>query len=285
MSTSGSCRFRLLIAVATAALLLTTAAAADAAGHLSKNCVPGGPGVGDKYYPTYGNGGYDVRHYDLDIAYDPATDRLDGRGVDQREGHPEPVQLQPRPRRARGARRRGRRPARNVDAAAARSSPSRPRRPLKAGQRFEVEVTYDGVPVEFVLPGLRHPDRLHGDARRRDRRRAARGRGGVVPGERPPDRQGVLLVRRHGARRLRGRRQRRSCATATSAAARRPGSGRPASRWRRTSPRSTSASGTSTVAHGERAAGLRRGRLGDHRRPARRRSTPRWRARARSSTC
>jgi aminopeptidase N len=27
---------------------------------------------------AYGNGGYDVRHYDLDVSYEPATDRLEG---------------------------------------------------------------------------------------------------------------------------------------------------------------------------------------------------------------
>jgi aminopeptidase N len=41
--------------------------------------VAGAAGVGDPYYPTDGNGGYDVRHYRLDLRYDPASDRLDGR--------------------------------------------------------------------------------------------------------------------------------------------------------------------------------------------------------------
>ncbi|HEY6706653.1 MAG TPA: M1 family metallopeptidase [Actinomycetota bacterium] len=39
---------------------------------------PGAPGVGDPYFPNYGNGGYDVRHYLLKVAYDPPTDRLTG---------------------------------------------------------------------------------------------------------------------------------------------------------------------------------------------------------------
>ncbi len=42
---------------------------------------PGAPGVGDPYFPLDGNGGYDVRHYDLDVAYDPATDQLTGRAT------------------------------------------------------------------------------------------------------------------------------------------------------------------------------------------------------------
>ena len=40
--------------------------------------TPGAPGVGDPYYPLDGNGGYDVRHYDLDLTYDPETDELSG---------------------------------------------------------------------------------------------------------------------------------------------------------------------------------------------------------------
>jgi aminopeptidase N len=33
--------------------------------------VAGAPGVGDAYYPLYGNGGYDVGNYDLAVRYDP----------------------------------------------------------------------------------------------------------------------------------------------------------------------------------------------------------------------
>src|SRR6478735_11410320 len=38
----------------------------------------GRPGIGDSLYPTYGNGGYDVRHYDIGIGYDPTTRKLTG---------------------------------------------------------------------------------------------------------------------------------------------------------------------------------------------------------------
>ena len=40
--------------------------------------TPGAGGVGDPYYPRDGNGGYDVQHYLLDVAYDPSTDLLTG---------------------------------------------------------------------------------------------------------------------------------------------------------------------------------------------------------------
>ncbi len=39
---------------------------------------PGSPGLGDPYFPDYGNGGYDVDHYDVRLRYEPATDRLSG---------------------------------------------------------------------------------------------------------------------------------------------------------------------------------------------------------------
>ncbi|MHB9857789.1 M1 family metallopeptidase [Streptomyces sp. YIM S03343] len=58
-------------ALAAASLLL--AVPASAAGY-----APGAPGIGDAYYPYYGNGGYDVSHYDLRLKYQPATDELEG---------------------------------------------------------------------------------------------------------------------------------------------------------------------------------------------------------------
>ncbi|WP_433295599.1 M1 family metallopeptidase [Actinoplanes sp. CA-030573] len=39
---------------------------------------PGAAGIGDAYYPDYGNGGYDVDHYDIRLHYQPATDELAG---------------------------------------------------------------------------------------------------------------------------------------------------------------------------------------------------------------
>ena len=42
---------------------------------------PGAPGLGDPYFPLDGNGGYDVKHYMLEITYDPATDVLTGKAT------------------------------------------------------------------------------------------------------------------------------------------------------------------------------------------------------------
>ena len=69
-------KFAVLAAVSTC--LAAWPAAALAGDHVLKRFGPGAPGIGDPYFPLDGNGGYDVRHYDLDVAYDPATDVLRG---------------------------------------------------------------------------------------------------------------------------------------------------------------------------------------------------------------
>ena len=38
----------------------------------------GASGIGDPYFPLAGNGGYDVTAYDIQIRYDPPTDRIEG---------------------------------------------------------------------------------------------------------------------------------------------------------------------------------------------------------------
>ena len=40
--------------------------------------TPGAPGLGDPYYPTLGNGGYDALHYDLKLAIDVETGAVEG---------------------------------------------------------------------------------------------------------------------------------------------------------------------------------------------------------------
>jgi aminopeptidase N len=41
----------------------------------------GSSGTGDPYFPLQGNGGYDVRHYDITFSYDPGTRRMAGSTV------------------------------------------------------------------------------------------------------------------------------------------------------------------------------------------------------------
>ncbi|MDQ1618283.1 MAG: hypothetical protein QOE19_852 [Actinomycetota bacterium] len=60
--------------LATVALTGLTAAPALASTH-------GARGAGDRYFPLQGNGGYDVKHYDLRLRYDPASRHLRARTI------------------------------------------------------------------------------------------------------------------------------------------------------------------------------------------------------------
>src|SRR6201999_1932867 len=62
-------RTSLLVICALTIGLVTAATPAYAASQFS----PGAPGTGDPYFPDMGNGGYDVGHYDIRLAFDPAT--------------------------------------------------------------------------------------------------------------------------------------------------------------------------------------------------------------------
>jgi aminopeptidase N len=143
-----------------ALLLAATVGAAQAKPHAAKanGCLPGqpvgAPGIGDAYYPTYGNGGYDVRRYELDVNYNPATQLID-RG------------------KATIAARATQSVCRfnldfvgfdierlEVDGERAKWSRDEheltitPRHALERGRPFEVFVRYSGEPTEFVIPGL-----------------------------------------------------------------------------------------------------------------------------------
>lgn len=65
-------RFAPVALTVTSVLLALTACSGGVQG------TPGGSGVRDPYFPKAGNGGYDVTHYDLDLAYDPDDRHLTG---------------------------------------------------------------------------------------------------------------------------------------------------------------------------------------------------------------
>ncbi|MGV9247418.1 M1 family metallopeptidase [Streptomyces sp. NPDC003710] len=69
MALSRSARLGTLAAAAASFLVIAASSAPS----------PGADGIGDSYFPQLGNGGFDARHYALDIAYDPGSGRLDGR--------------------------------------------------------------------------------------------------------------------------------------------------------------------------------------------------------------
>ena len=59
-------------------LVVATALALPLGAAVAAPTTAGSPGIGDPYYPDYGNGGYDVGHYNVHVGYTPAGDRLTG---------------------------------------------------------------------------------------------------------------------------------------------------------------------------------------------------------------
>ena len=182
--TVGNLRLGLVVLIA----LVLAAGVASASGGGFR---PGAPGAGDPYFPLDGNGGYDVKHYVLDVDLRPGD----------------------RPPRRQGARSRPARrrtcPASTSTSTGSRSSRSRStaggrlvarrrrahrhadRRVCRKHADFTTVVRYDGIPETIETSSAQ---RLHPHRRRHARRRsAARGRH-LVPGERPPERQGGVHV-------------------------------------------------------------------------------------------
>jgi aminopeptidase N len=153
MDTSRSSRCRFAATVVAAAVVFGAPGAADARGAPPQgDCNAGAPGVGDRYYRTYGNGGYDVRRYDLDVVYNPVSDVLDGRArirATTTEAlcsfNLDLVGLEVRSVQVNGV------PA--TWTRAGQELTVTPRRHLRADRSFRVVVRYDGVPRDFVLPG------------------------------------------------------------------------------------------------------------------------------------
>ncbi|WP_280391667.1 M1 family metallopeptidase [Nocardia brasiliensis] len=69
-------RFAGLVCAAVAGALVTVSVPAVA--QPPADPTVGAPGLGDPYYPLDGNGGYDARHYDVSIEYDPPSHQLTG---------------------------------------------------------------------------------------------------------------------------------------------------------------------------------------------------------------
>jgi len=142
---------RLATSFASVSILIALApAVAQSQGH---GCAEGAAGLGDRYFPTYGNGGYDVRRYDLDVVYRPATDRLRGRASIRARAkrrlcsfNLDFVGLEVGEVKVDRRQARWRRDDHELTVL--------PARPLKRGERFEVVVRYAGVPVGSGLSGF-----------------------------------------------------------------------------------------------------------------------------------
>ena len=113
----------------------------------------GAPGVGDRFYPHAGNGGYQVDRYRLSLAYDPAEDVLDGhaRIVGVTKQRLRRFDLDFRGMRVKSLRVAGR------SARFHRRGQElivRPQDPLGRGERLRVDVRYGGTPEPIDYPLL-----------------------------------------------------------------------------------------------------------------------------------
>lgn len=141
------------LAVALILALPTPVALAGRPADALSPATPGSAGIGDPYFPLDGNGGYDVKHYDLAIRYAPATKQLAGvvrirASATQRlsafnldldgltirsitvDGRPAPWSR------------------------AGTELTVTPRRPLAQGAPFDTTIVYDGVPKVIHDPDL-----------------------------------------------------------------------------------------------------------------------------------
>ncbi|MGW5194365.1 M1 family metallopeptidase [Kribbella sp. NPDC004138] len=116
---------------------------------------PGAPGAGDPYFPDMGNGGYDVGHYDIRLAFDPrtkaisATTTIVARATQNLSRFNLDFQ---------GPLKISKLSVNGRDAAFTRSGAQElvitPRHGLWRGSTFLVSVTYAGVPQKIDDPAL-----------------------------------------------------------------------------------------------------------------------------------
>jgi aminopeptidase N len=146
-------RSQVVAAVMATAMLLTGCTANNPpAPDGSASFGPGSDGVGDSLYPTFGNGGYDVGHYDLDVRYNPGTKILTGTAVISATAT---ANLDRFDLDLHGL---------TVASATVDGADARPRRTgdelvltpanhLPTGQKFSVTVHYSGTPTPYTEPG------------------------------------------------------------------------------------------------------------------------------------
>ena len=140
-------RIRMVLGSALAVLALA-AIGVPATAIAGKSCRAGAAGVGDRYFPGYGNGGYDVRSYDLHIAYNPLNDDLRGRAKIRARAHEDLCSVnldllgfEIKRIKVRGHAAGWRRDGQELTVT--------PRAPLRKGSRFSLILRYSGVPVDL----------------------------------------------------------------------------------------------------------------------------------------
>ena len=144
-----------LLALGVLAALVTTGLPAGAAERQGGR--PGSADPPDPYFPTLGNRGYDVEHYDLGLRYDPAQGILRGdtritahATAPLRSFHLDFIGMHVA--------------SATVDGAAAGVRRHhgelvvRPAAPIAARQAFHVRIRYSGIPEPRTIPGLAAPN-------------------------------------------------------------------------------------------------------------------------------
>ena len=140
-----------LAATTTALTLCAPLARADDSGQKNGRYTAGAAGVGDRYYPLAGNGGYDTRHYDITGAYDPATDVWAATTVITATATADLYQFDLDF------------DGMTISSLVVDGKPARwsrdgaelvvvPQHKIKSGATITIEATYSGVPKEFLLP-------------------------------------------------------------------------------------------------------------------------------------
>jgi hypothetical protein len=143
------------------AVVLTSAPAVAGPGE-GGSATPGAAGVGDPYFPLDGNGGYDVRHYGLDVRYTPDTDMLAGVATIRARAtqHLSAFNLDLEGLTVRSITVDGR-PATWIRSGGELTV--KPPRSVRDGRSFTTRIIYDGVPETIHDPILGSSGVLHTD--------------------------------------------------------------------------------------------------------------------------
>jgi len=122
----------------------------SACGFKSTSPIIGADGVGDTYFPQAGNGGYDVQHYTVSLRVDPAQNRVAGSAEIEAESSQalSRFNLDFNTIQVDGI---------TINGESATYSQNKreltitPAKPIASGEKFTVEVKYQGVPPETEL--------------------------------------------------------------------------------------------------------------------------------------
>ncbi|GAA3691772.1 M1 family metallopeptidase [Nonomuraea antimicrobica] len=116
---------------------------------------PGSPGLGDPIYKGAGNGGYDVEHYGIRLAYQPSTDELSGHTTIRATATQDLSQFNLDFALKVTSVRVGDAPAAfRVDPADKTELVVTPSRPVQKDRPFEVVVAYADVPSQVQVDGV-----------------------------------------------------------------------------------------------------------------------------------